>query len=289
MRWQPAHETHAIERVTVTLMFAEHISTKPWQMLLPLATRDLSKLGFQAAPDAPQLAQNLPQSAPGVAQLVINIGANPVAFGNVGGGIPFSRNFQYIEAGEARDEIIVARNMFLFTTTFYGGWASLRNRFAEALNNHISIALNTVNIGAIKIEYWDRFVSEDSADAADYKGLLDIASKYVPKFGFETEGLWHSHVGLFVEPGSSERRLVNLNIDVVDIAEAPEAGAVMAEPAQKRSVGIYSMVQDTPRPGAPLESAAAIYSTLDEMHTILKVVLADAITDAASDRIALNP
>lgn len=179
--------------------------------------------------------------------------------------------------------------MFLFTTTHYGGWASLRSRLADALNNHLSVALNTVNVAAIKVEYWDRFVSEDPADVADYKELLNASSKYIAGFGFDTAGLWHSHIGLFVEPGSSEKRLINLNVDVVDITEAPDVEEATGVPAQKRSVGIYSMVQDTMSPSAPFETIDGAYSTLEEMHTILKVVLADAITGAAADRISLHP
>ncbi|POR40514.1 TIGR04255 family protein [Methylobacterium sp. V23] len=289
MRWQPAHETHAIERVTVSFMFAEPISTKPWQTLLALASRELLRQGYQAAPDAATIPQNINQNNPGFAQLIINIGTPQAVAGNVAGQMPNSRTFSLIDAGEARDEIVISRGFFLITTSYYRGWADFRARIASVFDVHLNLALNTVNISAIKMEYWDRFVSSEPTEMVDYSDILNRNSKYIPSFGFETGGLWHSHVGVFGNPGSSELRLINLNVDVVDIHEAQAVDGPSDAPAQRRSVGIYSMVQDTLKPSAPLESAEGAHSTLDEMHTILKLVLADAITGEAADRIALNP
>ena len=48
------------------------------------------------------------------------------------------------------------------------------------------------------------------------------------------------------------------------------------------------MTQDTFAPDKSPAHAREIISTLDEMHTILKSVLADVITDQAARRISLN-
>ncbi|HEX2554204.1 MAG TPA: hypothetical protein VHL98_10910 [Microvirga sp.] len=137
----------------------------------------------------------------------------------------------------------------------------------------------------MKLEYWDRFVFDGPAHDVDYGSLLNSASGHLPKFGFETKGLWHSHVGYFAEPGLSSRRLINLNIDAFDVSRS--IGAPLEAPEQLRSVGIYSMVQDD-QGHRSLASGSDTVSSLEEMHTILKLLLADVITRQAAERISLN-
>ncbi len=110
----------------------------------------------------------------------------------------------------------------------------------------------------------------------------------MPGFPFGTDQLWHSHVGYFVPLAPSARRLVNVNVDVLDLAESAAPDQPLQPAIQRRSVGFYSMAQDSgPTSASPVDHHGTI-STLEDLHTSLKAIFSDVITLEAADRISLN-
>jgi hypothetical protein len=110
-----------------------------------------------------------------------------------------------------------------------------------------------------------------------------------PSFILRTNELLHAHVGYFDKAASFDRgkRLINLNIDAVDLAEAAGAKKPSGGPGI-RSVGIYSMAQETFVREASPGTYVDAQSTLGTLHTILKDVLADVIAPDMAERIRLN-
>jgi uncharacterized protein (TIGR04255 family) len=278
MRWKLAHEDHAIERVSVSFQFKEPLPSKPWQSLISAASQLFPQKGF------------LVSNQEFVSQVVVSAGPQP---GKPGASLHDQMpqisgwTFRAASGADVREEVSVRRNQFVYATVLYDGWANFKVRVADLLWHSLDQALPLIEMDAIKLEYWDRFNSLGAPKDANYRELLRNKSKYIPEFTLDESDLWHSHIGFFASPGSSRRRLVNLNVDVLDLIESqmPELGDA---PQVQRSVGIYSMVQDTPEPERVGGASTGLESTLDEMHTILKALLADVITDEAAKRISLD-
>jgi hypothetical protein len=152
----------------------------------------------------------------------------------------------------------------------------------------VDLALELVPLQVIKLEYWDRFVFDGPSSEVDYKDLLKPNSRYVSGLPVGMKELWHSHVGLFAPAGDFQRRLIHLNLDVIDVADVklPSIGQALE---QRRSVGIYSMAQDTLDIANGLLDSAPLPTKLDDMHEALKDVLREVITEQAAKRIGLLP
>ena len=78
----------------------------------------------------------------------------------------------------------------------------------------------------------------------------------------------------------NERRLVNVNVDVVEILTPPQAA--------KPSIGIYTMMQINPGQ-ADLKPQFPVLENLDQLHLSLKELLGKLIVKDMADRIELNP
>jgi uncharacterized protein (TIGR04255 family) len=281
MRWRPAHEDHAIERVALTLQFVEPIPQKTWTTLLNGALSKFPQIGFN------QTIQNISIVVPpppfGFSQIVGGQGGMISADQAATATIP-GRTFQVVSDNQVREEVTLQREFFIYATSDYQSWAACQERAFSLLAQAIESALATINVNNAKLEYWDRFVFDGPINDADYGQLLRADSSLLPKFGLGINELWHSHIGYFTPTRSNERRLVNFNVDVLDLIDAPVRGPS----TPKRSVGLYSMAQDTFQSNDSPQSVSAISSTFDDMHTILKAALGDVITAEAADRIYLN-
>ncbi|MFG1246028.1 TIGR04255 family protein [Xanthobacter flavus] len=287
MPWLPAHQAHAIERVSVTFQFAEPVPSKAWQALLNRASVDLPLQGFNVSLD--EMEFNFPQASnfPGVPQM------NAFVFGpdglvpqgqpqtGVGG-----KTFRRVSGDSVQEEISLLRTRFIYATTLYDRWAGCKKRIANVLGLYLSAVLSSVDISLIKLEYWDRFVSEESGSNAVFAQLFRQDSKHVPEFIFDMHELWHTHVGYFLHTHDVAKRLINVNLDAIDLEERDATNPSIR--LQRRSVGIYTMVQDTVRQDAPPSDIDATMVALDGMHAILKDVLADVISEEAARLISLD-
>lgn len=285
MQWKPAHETHAIERVSVTVSFNEAIPSKIWQPLLDAATASLLALGFDSRSDI-----GLPPAAArGVMSAHIVFG--PGGQVTPGLGENSGRVFRTSQGNDG-EEIYFQRHLLTYATRGYERWKAFYSRFSDALGESIKDILKYVDISVIKLEYWDRFTFDGPIADASYAELLNADAELLPTFPLTTESLWHSHVGYYAAPPFvGARRLINLNLDAVDLPRRQDDDAPGGEEQQdgqlSRSVGIYSMAQDmliAPAiPGAlPLE-----INLLDSLHSELKIVIEDVLSAAAAGAISL--
>lgn len=278
MRWKLAHDDHAIERVSLIFQFKEPLPSKPWRSMLATASEFFPQKGL------------LEGNKEFASQIIVSPG------GQQGPGAPNAKHvvtpqlsgwtFRAVTGAKVNEEISLRRVQFVYATMLYDRWSNFRQRVIDLLWPSLEQALQLVELDFVKLEYWDRFNFMGPPSEANYRELLRLNSKYIPSFPLDETNLWHSHIGFFADPGTSTRRLINLNVDVLDIA-TPELPKDNGPPVQ-RSVGIYTMAQDTVAQERLSNSASDLESTLDEMHTILKELLADVITDETANRISLK-
>lgn len=288
MPWQPAHEAHSIERVTLSFLLADALPMRGWQKALEVAGDRLPALGYHAAPDLPALP-NMPVPMGGAA---LQIRFSPEGFavgGSPAGNLPASRSFQRVVEGQVEGQIVVSRGGIVVTTTSYDRWAQFRDVILGAVGATLDIVQEISSVSFLKLEVWDRFIFVGAPEAADFSELLRVDSPFVPRFATAAARLWHSHVGYFDEPGRSAQRLVNMNLDAVDVPDAPPPEAAEGVVASRRSLGIYTMVQDTPHRNGDMEPVGDVRGLLDEMHSVLNALLGSVITDDAARRISLIP
>ena len=294
MRWHPAHEAHAIERVNLTFQFADAIPPKPWQALLSAISAELPKEGFGNSFDEHEPSSTPMPVAPGRQPHIVPGGLGPLGqFGMLAGMPPIQfvvsgRTFQALNGAEVREEVQLHRRRLAYSATIYNGWEAHRGRALMLLGPYLDRVLPLVSVQIVQLEYWDRFVFDGPASEAAFGELLREGSRYLPNFAFGVDQLWHSHVGHFMPASSGVRRLINVNVDVIDLLDAVPAGLPPGAPALQRSAGVYTMAQDTLDEGLSPNDTAGMVSTLDELHTILKAVVGDVITAEAADRISLN-
>lgn len=274
MDWTPAHEAHAIERVSISMGFADQLSSKAWPAKVADLTNSLQAEGF-----ASQIV-GMPMHGPGqvVAQIVIGPG-----------GVPHSasegRVFQTHELGNLREEIAFFRDRIIYSSTRYPGWSEFWSRYRALLGRVIDEYCEMISVGYVKLEYWDRFNFDGDPAKFNYKGLFNPSSQFIPSFVQQASDLLHAHVGFFAEAPAGHKRLINVNADGVDLNQQIESGEIVP----RRSVGLYSFAQDQLQGDrAHAITPDEINSSFDQLHTILKDVIGDIITQQLADRISLK-
>src|ERR1700677_2623844 len=99
MTWSPAHEGHAIERVSASVMFSEAMPSKLWQGMVGRMAAIMRTARFaEQVLSEPTPPQSTP--VPIVARFVLSPQGIQVG---AGGG---ARRYQLIEGGELREEIM---------------------------------------------------------------------------------------------------------------------------------------------------------------------------------------
>lgn len=265
MDWEPATDKHAIERAALTFQFSEWLPSVVWKRVItkansafPRETHTASVLGTQTI------------------QMGSPIFVSPLA------GLPNVENaygyvYRAITSEKPTEDITLKRDSFTIGTAAYGRWAGFLETAKCNLTDYLLDALGVVSITSVQMEYWDRF-NQSSKRAPRYRALLESRSIHLPRSVFRHRGMWHAHTGFFAAP-PSEKLLVNLNIDVIDIPR----DAVSTE--TKKSVGIYSMVKDT-RP--EYQNTEDIFEIADVLHRVVNREFASLLTPAMQIALSIN-
>lgn len=284
MVWVPAHQAHAIERVNVLLQFSEPIPAKQMTAILADGSLKFPAVGFNSQNEESgefniQLGPDGPSIAFGQAGLAIGSGQQIQQ--------SMGRVFRRIEGNEVREELSINRTRVLYSSTRYESWSAYLARLRRLLDETLAKALVVASIQLLKLEYWDRFTFEGKPEDADFTQLFRQESVHLPKFPFDAGRLWHSHIGYYAPDMPQRKRLINLNVDVLDLViGGPNNMPVNGQ--TKRSAGIYSMAQDTRDPTRLIDDSDTVSQVLTELHSDLISILHDILTPTAKDRISLK-
>lgn len=283
MEWVPAHRAHAIERVNVLLQFSDALPAKQMNAILADGSLKFPELGFNSQNEESEFNIQLGPGGPAISfgQAGLAIGAGQQIQQSLG------RVFRRIDGNEVREELAVNRTRVLYSSTRYESWSAYLARMRRLLDELLNKALVGTSIQLLKLEYWDRFTFEGKPEDADFTELFRKESVHIPHFPFESSQLWHAHVGYYAPESPEAKRLINLNVDVLDLV-ASGPNNMVAAGQMKRSAGIYSMAQDTREPTFLIDDVDTVAAVLAQQHSDLISILYDILTPAAKDRISLK-
>ena len=91
----------------------------------------------------------------------------------------------------------------------------------------------------------------------------------------------------FTSAEKTERRLINVNLDMLDVAQPPVDGK-SPEPEIRRSAGIYTMAEDFINDAHPVIDSSDALSRLSQAHDCLKQVFSDIVTPEIAKKISLS-
>jgi len=261
--WISFSADHAIERVALTFQFAEPITNVPWKRIV-------------SAADSVFPRETHGRSVQQMHSFQIGM---PVVLPSPAHRVEDTAGFVYrkLDDGTPIEDITIRRDCISFGVSKYQRWESFAKRARDTTEHFVSDMISLTDMSLIQLEYWDRF-THDSQEQISYKSLFSSKSGCIPPLLLDSAGHWHSHVGFFMpEPDNSI--LINLNIDVVDVADPEQSQE------SRRSVGIYSMARDA-KPD--ISSTNAIYASCDHIHNIVKTQFAMLLDDSVLDSLGLS-
>jgi uncharacterized protein (TIGR04255 family) len=262
MTWKPIHEAHAIDRVRILLQFTSPLTDKLLARATDSVISGFQQLGFEQVLRAESTIQSLVISVqPG--QVVPEVSQN-------GWLLRRSTSGTLVEEAGFRDGV------FGYFSTEYGRWENLEKRFHDVFGAPLKVALDSVDVTSIKLEYWDRFAFEGVPDQADIRDLLVSVDPSIPVASASGSTLWHSHSGWF-EDFDGDKVLINRNIDLVD--EPPPAES-------RRLCNIYTLTEF--RGTTPVDNLPKVTKVLEHLHRRSLALFGASLTDTQRKNIGLN-
>jgi uncharacterized protein (TIGR04255 family) len=261
--FDPLFPAHAIERCAVTIAFRQPLPDRSFERATARAASEFARKGLQLSP---------------VASFAMGINID-LASGKIGPATRAPpRSFTLPDQSAT---LLVFPNAIAWQNSRYVRWAPFIGQFEGIVSPVLSEFLEAGPPSAIKLEYWDRFIwSGDWSNFSALQLLRPESGAFAALAAKQARKEWHSHCGWF-EPVEGLRRLINLNVDMVEISP------------NKPSVLIYSLVQDEPNVAGYGEidpdalNADFVFSRLEAIHRDLKSLLAGVINDAMVQRINL--
>jgi uncharacterized protein (TIGR04255 family) len=260
--FEPIFPAHAVERCGATITFSEALPAKAFEKYLERARTIFRNAGFQPLP------------SPVSFQIDATTGrATPLT--GVGPSI-------FVTSDQAT-QFFIAQNSLAARTGRYVRWQPFAGQIEEVIVPLVDLYADIVSIQSVQVDYLDRFMWTGTWANLDWRSLIREDGGFVAGRVSSVAGPWHSHSGWFEEV-EGVRRLINVNIDLVDFAKSGEPAAP--------SVGILTLMRDNVVSDAAAtrtyENGSSVQAGLEELHNDLKILLGQIITDAAAKRVALN-
>jgi uncharacterized protein (TIGR04255 family) len=264
--FETIHPAHAIERCGMSVVFTEGMPEKAFQRVVASLRSNAEKMGFEQARQSPAIEIDLTTGN------LNPVGARqgPVTFVSSDGAFQF----------------IAAPNILFWATTRYVRWAPFAGQFETILGSTLEDYLENLTLGAVQLEYLDRFTWTGGWDDFDVFGVLRRESELLNTRAPRSRREWHLHTGWFEEVDGL-RRLVNVNVDVTELTHRYTS-------QRHPSVAIFTLMKDEANvPGygtTPSDQLDRefIFERLDRIHSAVKRLFSEVITGAMAERINLD-
>jgi uncharacterized protein (TIGR04255 family) len=262
MTWKPIFEAHAIERVRVQFHFKEPIPSKLLTSATTNVTSKYRALGFTQVTEAES----------GVATFKIIVGGRPTQEEPEQNGVSLKR----IEGGDTVEDVAYRDTVFAYVSKSYDRWHNLLNRLEDLLFTELRAVSDVTELSSIKLEYWDSFRFDGTADEADISSLLEDFQSSLPNESVAGGSTWHSHAGWF-EINRGMPVLVNKNFDSVDRE---------VDGDKCRFLGIYTLLEQ--RSADTMIEFSKIEEILEHLHQRSIVLFGSSLTEPYRKMIGLD-
>jgi uncharacterized protein (TIGR04255 family) len=264
LEFQPIFPAHAIERCSATILFDQPLPAKLFERVRSAEDKRLRDLGLVSGPEAIGFAFDLQTGR------VVPVEGNAKP-------IPYRTLDQSIT-------ITILNTQVSLISTRYVRWAQFVAGLSKYLFPTISIFSETISVLAVQLEYADRFFWTGTWNDFDSGKLLNKESDLFAARMGEVKEQWHSHAGWFEDFEPHIKRLINVNIDVVN-AQVPTT------PGVRPSVGISTSIRDASETSRAQSSGwipeEGILGILDRQHVDLKQILRGLLVAEISKKIGL--
>lgn len=258
MTWKPAHGAHAIDRVRVLVNFDDPIPDKLLQRAAGETTGRFEDLGFDSLSRADSSILNI------------------ILSGQAARTPQEPKNGWVLKRGGIVEEAGFRDGVFGYVTAEYGRWENLVSRFTDIFSAPLNLALQSVYVETVKLEYLDRFIFDGPADQADTSKLLPEVDPAINSDATAGSSVWHSYVGWF-EQMLDGKALINRNFDIVE----EEIDGKIRRVAKIRTMTDY-------RPASKIDDIDHIYVALDELHRRSLLLLGSSISSEAQEQIGMD-
>ncbi len=275
--WKPIHENHAIDVMAAVITFAEVIPG--------LLLKRVLQIGEDAA-----FAAGL-RSRHGLrgTQMTIGVDGSLVSSTVPVQGQIFNSLVDVPDDApvphQVAEQLHVAQDKVMYRTWRYISWSWQIERIQKLLLPLIAAVQDSVPISAQRLEYLDRFRFDGDLSHLKYSAVLKTDSPLIAAHVFSQSNLWHSHTGAFLPSGNDRKKLLQIQIDVLDSELSPSDNL-----SHTRWLNIMTAREDRLNLQSADDSrqnADLIKQTFDLNHAELKQVLSTIISDSMIDRIFL--
>ncbi len=264
----PVHEAHSIEQVVFVLQFDRPLSDSVFKKILDDSASFEEKL--------PAVSQLMPQFA--------------ISFGNPGAMPPSlpsgGTSYRRISPNGTLDtELRIERNTITYLTTSYTRWSPTWEKAKEFIYPLIAAYMQHARIGAITLNYVDKYIWKGAPESFHPDLLIDKKSDLISRNIFNIEDFWHSHTGAFYKINDQVKRLLNFNVDAL---EEPIQGKL------HKVIALTTVITDMlDQPGYEILDYNAVNlieyvdKAMQSMHDFSKVILKGTLTPEVQKVIGL--
>lgn len=263
MTWRPLHNTHAIERVKITVQFTTTVPAKVARQMSDAVFQKRHEHRLTGPTPIQMIDVNL---TPGETGQVVN---------RVDGGWQYTRTSSN---GLPLEAIILNQNTLSYETSEYQRWEVFKRRLEKFFDGAVSAASHSMDVETLILEYVDRFIFNGPATSANVADLLNGLEHVIPRQALEGKSLWHFHRGWF-EEAQGGNILINQNFDAQD-------GNVLGRQDAKRSIQILTRA-DLRRSVYPVDIERMTHH-LDILHDITKSHFMSALSKDHHSSVGLN-
>lgn len=265
--WTPLHGSHAIQVAAATLTFAEPITSFIVARISDAVRAHAKQAGLVKEETVKVTAFEV---AAGQAPKAVNVSDHGMKFSEVVGGV-------------IPRALVITPEAIRFETQSYTRWVAFQSFLMSIMDGALPIIANSVAIGQISLEYIDMFIALVPGDQ-DAGMILDRRSDSIATKAFRRRDPWHSHSGWFERITPESRRLINVDVNVLD-ANGPDG--------ERRAVTIRTLeteqiLQPMSQRAKDLSEVPALLALFDELHDELKIRLRDVLTRDARSMISLG-
>ncbi|UCI17865.1 hypothetical protein FJ970_22550 [Mesorhizobium sp. B2-1-8] len=259
--------------MAMVITFAEPLTSLVFRRIIRELEPTTFAKGLTNRQPMQMLSVNLNPTAPQVQQTV----ANGMQFQK----LSVVRVNEDAVANKAVEELIVDPNQIVYRNMNYSRWDNISGLYWDMNAEAITSVLDNVPIRAIRLEYLDRFLFDGDPDQASAKGVIKQGSEVVTPHIFHLNDLWHSHTGKLEKTDGENRRLFQVNIDMIDM--------VGPDSIPKRSIALVSAVEDR-FAGGGLEggTVSSLRATFDDLHKQVKELFKSVVDDGMLAAVGLE-